>query len=218
MGFLSDIMTQLLNFINSFVGNYGVSIIILTILVRLILYPLTAKQTKSMKKMQELQPKMKEIQEKYKDDKQKQQEETMKLYSEHGANPLGGCFPLILSMIIIIPLFRSIQNMDMAGTTFLWVQNLSEPDIILVLLNGVAMAAQTYIPSKTSGGAATQNNLMMWGMPIFIVVISLNFPAGVLIYWVTQTILHSAQQYYINTKDDDGSGKKDEKGVAKDNG
>lgn len=211
-------MTQLLDFINSFVGNYGVSIIILTILVRLILYPLTVKQTKSMKKMQELQPLMKDIQEKYKDDKQKQQEETMKLYKEHGANPLGGCFPLILSMIVIIPLFRAIQEMNMEGTTFLWVTNLSEPDIILVLLNGVAMAAQTYITSKTGGNATNQNNLMMWGMPIFIVAISFNFPAGVLIYWVTQTILHALQQWYINTSDTGGPDKKDGKGVAKDNG
>ncbi|MEJ6951944.1 YidC/Oxa1 family membrane protein insertase [Natronospora cellulosivora (SeqCode)] len=214
---LGNLMTSLLEFINSFVGNYGVAIIILTVLVRVILYPLTVKQTKSMKAMQELQPEMKKLQEKYKDDKDKLNQEMMKLYQERGANPLGGCFPLILSMIIIIPLFRAIQDMDMTGTTFLWVTNLNEPDMILVLLNGLAMVGQTYITQKTSG-AAQQNKMMMWGMPIFIVAISAGFPAGVLIYWVTQTILHALQQWYINANDTGGPEKKEEKGVAKDNG
>ena len=96
----------LLNFIYSFVSNYGLSIILFTILTKVILFPLSLKQQKSMVKMQQVQPKLKEIQEKYKSDQQRQSEETMKLYKEHGVNPMGGCLPLLIQLPILFALYR----------------------------------------------------------------------------------------------------------------
>ncbi len=207
MGWLVDIMSQSLEAINGIVGNYGLSIIIFTIIIKLLLYPLSAKQTRSMKDMQRVQPELKKIQEKYKDDKQKQTEAMTALYKEHGVNPAAGCLPMILTLIIIFPLYRAIYGLDMTATTFLWIKDLAQPDIALVIINGLAMAGQTYITTKLSGNS-NQNNLMMWMMPLFILFIGFQLPAGVLIYWFTQTVLTALQQYIINNEPES-------KGVAK---
>lgn len=207
MGWLVNIMSQSLEVINGLVGNYGLAIIIFTIIIKLLLYPLSAKQARSMKDMQKVQPELKKIQEKYKDDKQKQTEAMTALYKEHGVNPAAGCLPMILTLIIIFPLYRAIYGLDMSNTTFLWIQNLADPDIALVIINGLAMAGQTYITTKLSGNN-NQNNLMMWMMPLFILFIGFQLPAGVLIYWLTQTVLTGAQQYIINREPES-------KGVAK---
>ncbi len=195
-GWLTDIMSVSLDFINGIVNNYGVSIIILTIIIKLILYPMTAKQTKSMKKIQDLQPQVQEIQKKYKDNKEKQQQEVMKLYQENNVNMAAGCLPLVLTMIIIIPLYRAIFNLDMSQTTFLWMNNLAKPDIPLLVINVIAMITQTYITQKQQGSSA-QSNIMMWTFPLLIAIIGFQFPAGVLIYWLTQTVLTIVQQYII---------------------
>lgn len=202
MGWLTDIMSEALLFINGLVNNYGLSIIIFTVIIRLLMYPLQAKQTKSMKQMQDLQPKMKEIQEKYKDDKQKQQEELAKLYKENNANPMAGCLPMIVTMIIIFPLYRSIYGLDMDNTTFLWIQNLAQPDIALVILNGLAMFGSTYLTQQFTA-SSSQNTTMMYIMPLFIIFIGFKLPAGVLIYWFTQTVLLSLQQYIIYNSPDE---------------
>lgn len=202
MGWLTDIMSEALLFINGLVNNYGLSIIIFTVIIRLLMYPLQAKQTKSMKQMQDLQPKMKEIQEKYKDDKQKQQEELAKLYKENNANPMAGCLPMIVTMIIIFPLYRSIYGLDMDNTTFLWIQNLAQPDIALVVLNGLAMFGSTYLTQQFTA-SSSQNSTMMYIMPLFIIFIGFKLPAGVLIYWFTQTVLLSLQQYIIYNSSDE---------------
>jgi len=207
MGWLVDIMSQSLEAINGIVGNYGLSIIIFTIIIKLLLYPLSAKQTRSMKDMQRVQPELKKIQEKYKDDKQKQTEAMTALYKEHGVNPAAGCLPMILTLVIIFPLYRAIYGLDMTATTFLWIKDLAQPDIALVIINGLAMAGQTYITTKLSGNS-NQNNLMMWMMPLFILFIGFQLPAGVLIYWFTQTVLTALQQYIINNEPES-------KGVAK---
>lgn len=207
MGWLVNIMSQSLEAINSIVGNYGLSIIIFTIIIKLLLYPLSAKQTRSMKDMQKVQPELKKLQEKYKDDKQKQTEAMTALYKEHGVNPAAGCLPMILTLIIIFPLYRAIYGLDMTATTFLWIKDLAQPDIALVIINGLAMAGQTYITTKLSGNS-NQNNLMMWMMPLFILFIGFQLPAGVLIYWFTQTVLTALQQYIINNEPES-------KGVAK---
>ncbi len=207
MGWLVDIMSQSLEAINSIVGNYGLSIIIFTIIIKLLLYPLSAKQTRSMKDMQRVQPELKKIQEKYKDDKQKQTEAMTALYKEHGVNPAAGCLPMILTLVIIFPLYRAIYGLDMTATTFLWIKDLAQPDVALVIINGLAMAGQTYITTKLSGNS-NQNNLMMWMMPLFILFIGFQLPAGVLIYWFTQTVLTALQQYIINNEPES-------KGVAK---
>ncbi|MFW6305883.1 MAG: YidC/Oxa1 family membrane protein insertase [Bacillota bacterium] len=201
MDWLINLMSQSLEGINSFVGNYGVSIIIFTVIVKLLLYPLSAKQARSMKDMQKLQPELKKIQEKYKDDKQKQTEAMTGLYKEHGVNPAAGCFPMILTLIIIWPLYRAIYGLNVDQTTFLWIQNLAKPDIALVILNALAMVGQTYITTKLSGNNS-QSNMIMYMMPLFLLFIGFQLPAGILIYWFTQTVLTGLQQYIINREPD----------------
>lgn len=119
---LTGIMSQALEIINSLVGNYAVSIIIFTIIVKLMMYPLSLLQTRSMKAIQALQPEVQKIQQKYKDNKEKQAEEVNKLYLERGVNPLSGfitlIITLIITMIIIFPLYRAIFNLDMTETSF----------------------------------------------------------------------------------------------------
>jgi len=193
---LTNIMTQALEFINTIVGNYAISIIIFTIIVKLLMYPLTAKQTRSMKEIQAIQPEIQKIQQKYKDNKEKQAEEMNKIYTEKGVNPLSGCLPIIITMIIIFPLYRAIFNLDVTQTSFLWIKDLSKPDYILVIINGLAMVGQTFITTKLSG-STNQNNMMMWMMPIVIIIAGFSLPAGVLIYWLTQTLLTVLQQYIV---------------------
>ena len=192
-------MAYVLDFIYNIVGNYGGAIIIFTLIIKLILYPLTAKQTRSMREMQEIQPEIKKLQEEYKDDKEKQQEEMMKLYQEHGVNPAAGCLPMIVQMAILIPLFRTINALGpkIENETFLWISSLGEKDIALVILTGLVMLGQTFITQKISGGEG-QSNKMMYMMPIFIVVIGFNLPAGVLLYWFTSTLFTVGQQYFLS--------------------
>jgi len=189
-------MSTALEFINGFVHNYGISIIIFTIFIKLLLYPMTAKQTKSMRQMQELQPEVEKLQKKYKDNKEKQQQEVMKLYQDKNVSMAAGCLPMILTMIIIIPLYRAIFDLDMSGSAFLWIQNLAEPDIPLLILNVIAMIAQTYLMQKQQGSKG-QSNFMMWIFPFFILFIGFQLPAGVLIYWLAQTLITLIQNYII---------------------
>ena len=197
-------MAYVLDFIYNIVGNYGLAIITFTFLIKLVLYPLTAKQTRSMREMQEIQPEMKKIQEEYSDDKEKQQEEMMKLYQEHGVNPAAGCLPMIVQMAILIPLYRTIFALGdkMANEAFLWIGtitngSLAEPDIAIVLLNALVMLGQTYMTQKISGGEG-KSNKMMYMMPLFIVFIGFSLPAGVLLYWFTSTLFTVGQQYFLS--------------------
>ncbi|SFL88409.1 YidC/Oxa1 family membrane protein insertase [Halanaerobium salsuginis] len=196
-------MAVSLDFIYNIVGNYGLAIIIFTIIIKLILYPLTAKQTRSMREMQEIQPQMKKIQEEYADNKEKQQEEMMKLYQQHGVNPAAGCLPMIIQMAILIPLYRTIFALGdkMANEAFLWIGtltngSLAQPDIALVILNALVMLGQTHITQKISGGDQKANK-MMYLMPLFIVFIGFSLPAGVLLYWFTSTLFTVGQQYIL---------------------
>ncbi|MCG8514964.1 MAG: YidC/Oxa1 family membrane protein insertase [Halanaerobiales bacterium] len=200
-GWLTDIMSQSLQFINGLVNNYGLSIIIFTLIIKFLLYPMTIKQTKSMKAMQDLQPELKKIQDKYKDDKQKQQEAMMKLYKDNNVNPAAGCLPMILTFLIIIPLYRAILNLDMGDSSFLWIDTLAEPDIALVIINGLAMVAQTFISQKYTAPGG-QSNLMLWIMPIMIIFVGFSLPAGVLIYWLISTVFTVVQQVLINRDPD----------------
>ncbi len=203
-GWLIDGMSYSLNFIYEMVGNYGLAIIIFTLIIKFLLYPLTAKQTRSMKDMQELQPQLKKLQDKHKDNKEKQQEEMMKLYKEHNVNPAAGCLPMIFQLIILIPLYRSIYALGdkMANSTFLWIGTLTDgslatPDITIVILNALVMIGQTYMTQKISGNKG-QNNTIMWIMPLFIVFIGFSLPAGVLLYWLTSTVFTVVQQYVLS--------------------
>jgi len=203
-GWLIVWMSNALIFLNGIVNNYGVAIILFTLIIKLILYPLTAKQTKSMKAMQDLQPEMEKIKKQYKDNKEKQQQEIMKLYKEKNINPAAGCLPMILQLVILIPLYRAIYGMGeiLGESTFLWIGNLTngslaDPDITIVIINALAMVGQTYITQKMQGSSNKQQNYMMWIMPVFILFIGFRLPSGLLLYWLTSTIFTAVQQYLL---------------------
>lgn len=199
-------MTLLLNWLYQLtvvVGlpNYGLAIILLTIVIKMVLYPLTQKQMKSMLAMQQLQPKIKEIQEKWKNkDPKKAQEQIMQLYKENNVNPAAGCLPLLIQMPILIALYKSLFAFPYANTahaSFIWLQNLSDRDpyYILPVLAGVT----TYLQSKltTTSNDPTQK-MMLYTMPIFIAWISSTVPAGLALYWATFNVASAVQQYFVN--------------------
>ena len=199
-----DLMAQALELLNGVVHNYGLAIILFTLIIKFALLPLTIKQTKSMKAMQDIQPEMKKIQDKYDDDKEKQQEEMMKLYQENDVNPAAGCLPMVLQLVILIPLYRAILSLQgvMGDATFLWIGrltdgSLAQPDPALVIINGLAMVGQTYITQQINGSGG-QGNKMMWIMPIFIVFIGFQLPSGLLLYWLTSTLFTGIQQFLIS--------------------
>ena len=171
----------------------------MTVIVKLILYPLTKKQIESTKAMMSIQPKMKEIQEKYKDDKQRLNMELANLYKNEGVNPLAGCLPLLVQMPIMIGIFYGIRDFSYAGpSNFLWMETISNPDPLYIL--PILSALTTFIQSKQTmpDTSSPQNKIMLYFMPLFIGYISLNFPAGLVIYWVVMNIMQIGQQALMN--------------------
>lgn len=200
---LTDGMTWLLETLYGFtvtigVPNYGLAIILLTIIIKMALLPLTIKQMRSLKVTQQLQPKVKEIQEKYKDP-QKAQQAIMELYKEYGANPLSGCLPLLLQMPIIIALFNSLRNYPYANeahATFLWISNLSQNDKIVLPI--LAVLSTYFLQRMTTNMQDQTQKTMLFVMPLFIGYLSMTFPAGLALYWVVTNIVGAGQQYFIN--------------------
>ena len=185
-------------------GSYGVAIILLTILIKMLLYPLTVKQVKSMKAMQELSPKMKKIQEKYKDNPQVMQQKGGALYKEAGVNPLAGCLPLLIQMPILMGMYYALYNFTYPtpeSAAFLWLPNMSDPDPYYIL--PVLSALTTFLQQKqTTTEMKHQMKIMMTVMPLFIGWISLNFPSGLVLYWVTMNIVQITQQWWMYRHDD----------------
>ena len=180
---------------------WWLSIVVLTVLVRSLLFPLTIKQVKSMRAMQELKPEMDKIRAKYKDNKQKQQEELMRLYQERSVNPLGGCFPLLVQMPIFITIFYVIRSFgetheDFNSGGILWFQDLSvmDPYYVLPILSAVTMLAASEITSKH---VDPQQRWLMRVMPVGITVFLLTFPAGLFMYWITSNLVTLVQNYLI---------------------
>lgn len=209
MGLLAGPFGALLKFIFDIVGNYGLSIIIFAIVVKLFLVPLTIKQTKSMEQMSELQPKIKEIQEKYKNDKEKINIKTMELYKEHKINPFGGCLPMLIQLPVIFGMFTALRNPGMyvfgseeiyrsIDTSFLWLSNLSDPDLwILPITAGIT----TYFSSLTMATGKSDNptqKMMLYMMPVMIIWWGRSFPAGLTLYWVISNLFQAVQQVLIN--------------------
>lgn len=188
------------------IESYGITIIVLTIIIKTLFYPLTVKQVKSMKAMQLLQPKMKKIQEKYKSDPKRLQAEMGNLYREHGVNPLAGCLPLLAQMPILMAMFYALQNIHYVGNPgFLWLPDLSHPDPLYIL--PVVSAITTYIVQKqtqteSSGVAAMQMKIMSIAMPLFIGYISIHFAAGLVIYWVVNNVMQIFQQWWMYRNED----------------
>jgi len=191
-----------MNWINKYVGSYGWTIIILTFIIKIILYPLTLKSFKSMKGLQKIQPLMKELQEKYKDDKQRQNQELMKLYKDHKINPMGGCLPLVLQIPILFALYKVfLSAIELRQTSFhivgTWLPDLSAPDPYLI--TPLLMGASWFVQQKMTPtpGDAMQQKIMMF-MPLIFTFMFLTFPSGLVIYWLISNILSVIQQAYIN--------------------
>lgn len=212
MNVISNLLGHILKIIFEFVNNYGWSIIVFTLFVRLLLVPLMIKQIKSQKAMQDIQPKIKEIQEKYKNKPEKQQEELMKIYQEAKINPLSGCLPLLIQMPILIGLFNVLRDpvtygvfaneaaRAAADTGFLWIQSISSTkNISLALLSGIS----AYFMQKmmTTGDEQTEN--MMKSMTYVMAAMSLfwgyTFQAGLAIYWITSNLFSIAQYQLITS-------------------
>ncbi|SCI28895.1 MULTISPECIES: YidC/Oxa1 family membrane protein insertase [unclassified Romboutsia] len=209
MNIIGNLLGHVLRIIYDVVQNYGWSIIAFTILVKIILLPLTIKQTKSTKAMQDIQPKLQEIQEKYKNKPEKQQQEIMKLYQEAKINPLAGCLPLLIQMPIIIGLFSVLRDpvaygvfpdasaFDAANTGFLWLSSLtSTHHIEMGILSGVSAYVMQKVmtpPDQAQGPMKTMTYVMAamsfyWGY---------TFPAGLALYWTVSNLFSIAQYYLI---------------------
>jgi YidC/Oxa1 family membrane protein insertase len=199
-------------FLYSFIPNYGIVIIIFSLIIKIILYPLTKNTFQSMKKMQMLQPKIAEIKEKFKDDPSKIQKETMALYSTYGVNPAGGCLPMILQMPIFIALFGTFQTaIQLRGEGFIfWIHDLSRPDVLFNLpftipffgvneVSGLAllMGVTTFIQQKMTTKDPSQKALV-YIMPVFLTILFMTFPSGLNLYYFMFNLFSILQQQYIN--------------------
>ncbi len=207
----------MLNFIHGFIPNYGFAIIILTILIKLILWPLGNKGYQSMNEMKKLQPLMTEIREKYKDDKRRMNEEVMGLYRTYKVNPMGGCLPMILQIPVFFAFYRMLyEAIELRHAPFIgWVDDLSAPDRLFhfnftvpfmqppygIPVLTIVMGATMFLQQKMSPppGDPAQAKMMMF-MPIIFTVIFINFSSGLVLYWLISNIISIAQQYYILKK------------------
>ncbi len=206
------------------VTDFGLAIIILTILMRLIFVPLSIKTLRSQKEIAKLQPKLKELQDKYKNDKQALGQATMALYKEHKVNPFSGCLPLLIQLPILIALYQAfshsldpksldilygfVRNPGLIKEISFGFLNLSQRNWVLPLMAGGFQFIQARLSaaiSKSSGSsqdttAKIMNQQMLYFFPIMIIIISWNLPAGLVLYWVVTTIFSIGEQLYINKK------------------
>lgn len=202
-------------FLGGVLPNFGLAIIALAFLIKLVLFPLTRSSYRSMAKMRELQPKMQEIKEEYGDDPQKQQQAMMRMYKETGANPIGGCLPMLLQYPIIIALWQYLpQSIQIRQQGFLWANDLSAPDVILNLpfeipfygdfvagftvLMGLSMVVQMKLQMSPSAASNPQMKIMTYVFPIMIFVIFNRFASGLSLYYLCYNVLTAGQQYFIN--------------------
>lgn len=211
------ILLPLFIFLHGFIPNYGLVIIVFSIIIKFALYPLTKQSMKSMKKMQLLQPKIKELKDQYPDDPQRVQKETMKLYSTYGINPAGGCLPMLLQMPILIALWSLFNvTIEIRHEPFVWwITNLSSPDVIfrlpfkiplfgidiisgLALLLGITMFIQQKMTMKDPSQKA-----LVYIMPVMFTVMFMTFPSGLNLYYFMFNLLSIIQQEYINKKKGD---------------
>lgn len=217
LGWLEDILKLGLNMFYRIIPNYGVAIILLTILVKALLYPLTRKSFTSMKRMQELNPKMTELKEKYKNDQQKQQQALAELYRKEKVNPLGGCLPMLLQIPFFIAMFGVFNNsFDLRGAVFIpgWIEDLSASESILswsgfalpVIGNDIRLLPLIFLGSQLftskfmqpAGGAqsGTQQKIFKYLLPAFIFFVLYNMPAGLLVYMILTNVTTGLQQYW----------------------
>lgn len=196
ISWLAKGLFHLLQFFHGLTSNYGIAIILLTMVIRVFLAPLSFKSFKSMKEMQRLQPEIKKIQKKYKDDRAAMNKAVMELYKTHKVNPLGGCFPMLLQFPVFIGLYNLLANsIELRHTPFLlWIRDLStkDPYYILPIIMGITMLVQQKMSPTTAD--PTQSKIMLF-MPIMFTFFFLNFPSGLVLYWMVNNLLTIAQQY-----------------------
>lgn len=202
---IAKFLLYVLNFIHDYVWphNYGLAIMLLTIIIRIMFWPLTHKGTESMKRMQELQPLMKDIREKHKDNPKKQQQEMMQLYKQHKVNPMMGCLPMLIQIPVFIALFYVLRSaIELRFAEFLWINDLSEPerlfaDVLPLPLNilPLIMAGTTLWQQKLTptGGDPNQQKIMMF-MPLVMLIFLYNFASGLVLYWTTNNCIMIVQQ------------------------
>ncbi|MFO7811933.1 MAG: membrane protein insertase YidC [Pelovirga sp.] len=196
--FLAKPLFDVLRFFNSFINNYGFSIILLTICIKLIFWPLTQKSYKSMQGMQKLQPEMKKLKEKHADDKQKLNQEMMSFYRDNKVNPLGGCLPILIQIPVFFSLYKVLlDSIELRHSPFiLWITDLSAKDpyyITPIVMGATMFLQQKLTPTNLD---PTQEKVMLM-MPIIFTFLFLNFPAGLVIYWLVNNILTILQQLLI---------------------
>ena len=206
---VGKVLLATLNALHRVFRNYGVAIMLLTIIIRVVFWPITRKSTESMKKMSEIQPLVAAVREKYKDNAQKQQQEIMALYKEHKVNPLGGCLPTLIQIPVFIALFVVLRSaIELRFAPFLWVRDLSQPENLLAGLLPIPLNILPIIMAVTmvwqqkltpSAGDASQQKMMMV-MPVMMLVIFYNFAAGLALYWTTNQCLMIAQQLMMHRK------------------
>ncbi|MBN2657519.1 MAG: membrane protein insertase YidC [Spirochaetales bacterium] len=224
LGWLSNILKYILILFHKLIPNYGVAIILLTLLIKVIFYPVTHKSFESTSKMQAIQPKLKKLQDQYKSDPQKLNMATAELYKEEGVNPLGGCLPMLVQMPIFFALYGLLNSyFGLRGASFIpgWIDNLSSPESIftlpfaipllgwtavrllpfLYLGTQLVMSRITQAGTASAGGQSnSQMKMLTLGMPIMFFFILYDMPSGLLLYWTITNVLSAAQQYVINKK------------------
>ena len=225
LNWLEKILKFVLELLNKLIHNWGVSIIIMTLLLRIIMFPLSKKQSLSSLKMQELQPKMKAIQDKYKNDQQKLQQETSKLYQQAGYNPASGCLPMVFQFLVLFAMYNLFNNyFEFRGAMFIpgWIPDLSTGDsvytwdkqiavISAMTGNHIRLLPVIYVITQLLSGKITQYGqttapgqsqatmkFMMYGMPLMFFFLFYNAPSGLLLYWLTSNVLQIFQQLIIN--------------------
>jgi YidC/Oxa1 family membrane protein insertase len=206
---ISKPLVSVLKFFYDFAGNYGIAIILLTVVIKIIFWPLSQKSYKSMEKMKKIQPMMQQLKEKYKDDRQKMNQELMRLYKTYKVNPAGGCLPMLLQIPVFIALYEALFTAielrhapfipHVPLTDIVWLADLSAKDPLYV--TPIVMGLSMYLQQKLSptAGDPTQAKIMMI-MPIFLTFIFLNFPAGLVVYFITNNVLSIAQQSWMLRK------------------
>ena len=198
--FIAKPLFSLLSYLHGIFGNWGWAIVAMTIIVRLVLFPLTFKGMVSMNKLKELAPKIKELQKKYGDDKQKLNMHMMELYKKHGANPMGGCLPILLQIPVFFAVYRVLQNaIELKGAAWiLWIHDLAvmDPYFILPVLMGITMFFHQKL-TPTSFTDPMQEKIMKY-LPLIFTFFFVSFPAGLTLYWFTNNLASIVQQLYVN--------------------
>jgi YidC/Oxa1 family membrane protein insertase len=203
-GVISVVLLKSMKFFHNVIPNWGIAIILVTIVIKILFWPIQAKSIKSMKAMQQFQPLMQKLREKYKDDPQRLNAEMMKLYKEHKINPFSGCLPMLVQIPVFFALFTMLRSaVELRGARFLWIKDLSQPDTVLQLagfplnplplLMGVSMIWQMKLTPQT--GDAQQQKIMQF-MPLIFLFVCYNMSSGLVLYWTVQQLLSIAQQWW----------------------